>query len=101
MRRQPSCRASWRVAPITVRERHVKQAARFAGTAAGDDVGVRADAEERHQPRERRGIEPAQRLRYRLADRAENRGSQIDACEPPLQVCDDAAAAIAAVHETA
>src|ERR1035437_669282 len=82
-----------------VQERHRQQAGWLAGAAARDDVGLRAEAKEREQPRERRSVEAAERVLHRRADAAEDRRADIDARRPFSQPYDRAAAPIAAAHQ--
>ena len=58
---------------LSIRQRDLEHAGRLAGAAARDHLGLGLEAEQREQPRERRRVEPAQRMQHRFANGAEDR----------------------------
>src|SRR2546425_501145 len=71
--------ASWRLRRLPVLQRDLQHAARLAGAAAGDDLGVRAHVEEHHQSCDCSGVEAAEGYQHRFTDRTKNRGTHVDA----------------------
>src|ERR1700733_1446047 len=82
-----------------VQQRDLQQAGRLARAAAGDHVRLSLNVEQEEEPCERGGIEAAQGVRHRLANRAENRRPDVNAHRLPTESSDRAAAMIAAADD--
>src|SRR5439155_20326376 len=72
-------------------DRDLHEAGRLAFAAARDDLGVGAHVEERQQPGKGGGVEAAQWIANRLADRTEYGRAEVDVGGPPPQLRDRAA----------